>query len=250
MKKNLLFALALAASTAAVADTVTYNDLLQRGDGWTLASGRNRGNIQFSDGTASAANSNWGQGTATYTLSDAISLRNPGDTFSFSYTLNTNGTIDAALTLSFIGSTGTVVTGMSLYSAGNGSVQYGYSSSDTTVHAYAFGNTNWDNNVATNIEAAGSLGTASTTDTFTISGTVSWQGDQFVMSLGDEHTLNLGSGFEVSSLAILIDGPNSDQVPSMSGLTLTATTAIVPEPATATLSLLALAGLAARRRRK
>lgn len=74
------------------------------------------------------------------------------------------------------------------------------------------------------------------------------QEDQFVMNLmvgGDEAkaaTLNLGQSLSFDSLVVIA---SSDAVQPISGISLT----VVPEPATATLSLFALAGLATRRRR-
>lgn len=81
----------------------------------------------------------------------------------------------------------------------------------------------------------------------TVSGafTLNEAGQTVLSVYGLEKTLDLVS---ISSIHIGIDG-DSGATPSVSGLKLAYTT-MVPEPATATLSLLALAGLAARRRRK
>lgn len=76
------------------------------------------------------------------------------------------------------------------------------------------------------------------------------------LGTGDYSTVTtLGYAFSLSSINISMDGGKSEDLehniyaPDLSALTITYKTT-TPEPATATLSLLALAGLAARRRRK
>lgn len=68
------------------------------------------------------------------------------------------------------------------------------------------------------------------------------------MDFGTGNTLDLGSSFDVSTLVILVDDPNSTEVPFVTNLSLTVTTAMLLEPTTATLSLSALTGFATRRR--
>lgn len=68
------------------------------------------------------------------------------------------------------------------------------------------------------------------------------------MDFGTGNTLDLGSSFDVSTLVILVDDPNSTEVTFVTNLSLTVTTAMLLEPTTATLSLSALTGFAARRR--
>ena len=61
--------------------------------------------------------------------------------------------------------------------------------------------------------------------------------------------INLGNKVDVSKLVITYAGDSAHcNIGTLSNIKLTAN--LVPEPTTATLSLLALAGLASRRRRK
>lgn len=87
---------------------------------------------------------------------------------------------------------------------------------------------------------------------------IAWDGDSYAITLGSSavaETVSYDLGitkFDVAKLVVTIEGGSSYtdgrdawKTTTMSNLTI----GVVPEPTTATLSLLPLAGLAARRRR-
>lgn len=240
-------------AAAAAADTVTY-DLLDGSADWTYGSNRGRGTLVNEVGELSVNTLNWGQGAVTRELTNTIELAQT-DTFNFTYTVETKGSSNVCATLSLIGSTGAIVVGPSYNSDGRDAtpapVQYGTTTeTDTIAHMFKDG---WGN-YGTAITSLGSLTEIDPTATLTINGEVAWsESDQlFKLTLtagGSSATVNLGQTFDVSSVAVGFDAA-SNHTPSVNALSLSVvSTPAVPEPATATLSLLALAGLAVRRRR-
>ncbi len=133
---------------------------------------------------------------------------------------------------------------------------------DNDSAAYLFG-TQWNSdkyNCTTSTKMGSLSGTTDkdgyTNITTTYQGTIAWSeaDNAFTLKLnqaGNEKTFVLGESYSLEGFSIAMDGNSDDgrkdyfEVSKMS-----ITVASVPEPATATLSLLALAGLAARRRRK
>lgn len=89
-----------------------------------------------------------------------------------------------------------------------------------------------------------------------------WDGTKATTLIAETKSLNVGNGvvneFKVEDLSLgsdktilfLWNESSGGETNTISSLTSSYTSATVPEPTTATLSLLALAGLAARRRRK
>lgn len=147
--------------------------------------------------------------------------------------------------VSFVGETA-ICLGMSTY---NGSINYG-TSANVSARAYSFQSA-WDNN-GDFVQSSGSLGTIGVSETVTVSGAISWKDGQFVLDLSANNetgSIDLGDNVSINNVLLQLDGPNNvSTVPSISNLSMSAY--LVPEPATASLSLLGLAGLAMRRRRR
>lgn len=238
----------IAVAGAALGDTtLTYDALLQSSDGWELSVGRSgRNTIQIANGTASCPSSNWGQAAAVTTLSEGILLANEQDTFTFSFDITTNGTTNAAAMVSFVGSETAVCLGTSAY---NGTIAYG-TSDNVSARAYSFQSA-WDSN-GSFVSSSSSLTTINSNETVTVSGGISWKDGQFVLDLsanGGTGSIELGDSVSIDKVLLQLDGPNnSSTVPVISNLSMSAY--LVPEPAAASLSLLGLAGLAMRRRRR
>ena len=155
---------------------------------------------------------------------------------------------------------------MALVSNTNGAVVMGKSYSDdiylgstaeigdAVSRGYAFANTNNGDNVA-EVTDKGALGESFTKGEDVanqVSFTVVYDTtkSQFVGTLiaaGKKAEIDLGTTFEVNAITATFDG-DSHYVADVKDISLTVTKNI-PEPATATLSLLALAALCARRRR-
>lgn len=102
MKKTLIALFALAACAQAVETTTTTYTPLNTTEGWV-------------------------PGTRTDYSRPVATIDAPAHSLAFSYNLATNGTLDAAVTLTLIDSAAdkVVCVGMGKYSAGHGAVQYG-----------------------------------------------------------------------------------------------------------------------------
>lgn len=193
-------------------------------------------------------NAGWGQGSAFYTLEQSIELLKTTDTLSFSFNL-TQTNQNSLASIAFVGDTQAIVLGVHYNWE---SVQYGLISKGTDDgwnKTYGPGASAWPNYYAANNEYGfrEDLVAIDLTSPITISGDIAYSGGQYVLSLtaGDTvKTLNLGSAVQLNQISIALDGP-SGSFPGISALTVSST----PEPATFTLSILALTGLAARRRR-
>ena len=126
---------------------------------------------------------------------------------------------------------------------------------DSVSRGYAFAGTNNTGQVAeiTNERALGASFTKGEDVANEVTFTVVYDTTKslFVGTLsaaGETAEIDLGSFFEVNAITATFDG-DASYVANVSNISLTVTKN-VPEPATATLSLLALAGLCARRRRR
>ena len=253
MKKTMFMLAALCGVCAA--DTLSW-DLLSTSEATNWELGKKlegyevRGPAVIQDGVFQLSGTiHWQQGYGVYDIEDITMSK--GDVLTFAYTINvqSNGGTpqkDAQAALSLVGTNNTIVTGMGYKFT---QTQYGLVTTDATKDCYVIGN-NWSGN-AVNVSNTSNIAPI-TAGAITLSGTISWSDteNQFVLDMiqndGQNKTFNLGTTVDVKQIGLVLDG-GSDTVPTISGLTLTYKA--VPEPATATLSLLALAGLAARRKR-
>ena len=252
MKKTIIAL--LAASGLACAATYTP---LDSADGWTSGSNHSDRHTAYPAPTIENGSyswsTNWGQGYSSYNFSEAITLEaGTESTLSLQYTLTTGNTNDGVMTLALIGGNGTdtVVSGMSYRSP----LRYAVTDA-TTTNGYTFGSeANWGTVLSgTNLTAS----TAGNTS-YTLNYDIAWNAEAGCFDLNvslngaTAATINLGSeDISFSGLTLTTDGgPQGPSYASISNLVLTVEGATVPEPATATLSLLALAGLAVRRRRR
>ncbi len=172
----------------------------------------------------------------------------------FSYSCSFNKT-DSVLTLALANDTGAVVMGKTY--ADDVRLATTTETGDAVARGYAFGGTNNDAQVA-NTSDYTTLGRNFTVnETNTVTFTVAYDSakSEFVGTLtydGASKSVDLGDSFAVNAITATFDGDRG-YLGYVNDIKLTVSTVpppAVPEPTTATLSLLALAGLAARRRRK
>lgn len=252
MKKTLITLLALAG--VAGADTVSIAPLTSS-EGWSVGhQNANKSTNAVLDTTAATltlTNADWSRGYGVYTLADAITLTNETDRLTVSFTINTTN-LNSLVTGTLVGSGKAITLGHGSYNdSGNGGngIQSGIST-DTTGVFYNMQNSNTGGVFVTPDKKVNNSFTANTPLTLTT--TVEWDTtkSQFVASLSYGKTsltsYDLGTSYTLDKLVFSLDGGDSTE--TVSGVSVSAN--LVPEPATATLSLLALAGLAARRRRK
>ena len=252
MKKTIIALMALAG--VAAADTViTGADLT-----WDVSAPNkdcttvNSGNLTYSGG-------GWWVNGPTGTLTQSITLGlNQVLEFSYSFDFNVSNSV---LTLALANNNGAVVMGKTY---GN-EVRLGTTTEtgNAVARGYAFGSTNNSGAVA-NIESYTALkdgagdnvefvvNSGSTVNTNDVTFTVAYNTtlSQFVGTLaydGNTAKIDLGETFSVNAITATFDGASAF-VGHVNDIQLKVTT--IPEPTTATLSLLALAGLAARRRRR
>lgn len=253
MKKTAMILLSLAAMAQAAETSLEFNDLFATTEGWTMSKGRAGDKPDFiintTEQTMSLANSNWSQSIAVYDFSERPVCATSDIPLSFSVTMNTG---DAkAYTMALIGTDKTIVVGTHYDWT---PLQYGVTSTADGIKAYGFGS--WTSSVYKMLDAGSEVHAFSTDKAvntpITISGLSSYDAISgtysLTLSIGeDSHTITGLENLNVVQLSFSGDGTNnqSNNV-TFSALSLTGAT---PEPATATLSLLALAGLAARRRR-
>ena len=246
MKKTIIALLAL----AGVAGADTVNPLTDLN--WQLGQGTSI--------TDTKEMFYWGGGStwAVYgseaALANSITLQQ-NQVLTFSYTVNMSGG-DSVTTFSLLGSNGAVSMGTA----------YKYQDKDTTRSAIRLGSSGEINNRyvisnsgdrdgvsyirGENFTELTTPASANTPYTLTFIVTYDQTAGQFVGTLGyslstDVKQINLGNEFNVNKIAATFDGNTQTYVSNMSLSVVT-----IPEPTTATLSLLALAGLAVRRRRK
>lgn len=206
---------------------------------------------------------NWQVDPSIYTLTSEITL-GQDDVFSFSFDATNNGTGNGVLTLAFVGTQKAIVVGHGTYDKPADEIQLGITD-ELTAQGYVFANTNPTDDVQLTALTTLSGGMPKGGVTSTISGSIAWDGDSYAITINSSAvesavSYDLGiTSFDVSQLVVTIEGgatPTASddawKTATMSNLTISvaSTTPAVPEPATATLSLLALAGLASRRRRK
>ena len=256
MKKTIIALMALAG--VAVADTVITGDDLT----WDVST-PNKDCTTVNNGNLTYSNGGWWVNGPTGTLAQSITL-GLDQVLEFSYSCDFS-TSNSVLTLALANNSGAVVMGKTY----NENVVYLGTTTETgdaVARGYAFGNTNNSgavanitsytalkdgvgenaNNVTFVVNSGSTINTNDVTFTVAYNTTLS----QFVGTLAyDGYTakINLGETFSVNAITATFDGDGSF-VGHVNDIQLKVTT--IPEPATATLSLLALAGLAARRRRR
>lgn len=222
---------------------------------FTVGKRRNQGTLITQDkenGTLTLVNGNWNQSYAHFTLAEALTLTAETDTISISYDISST-TANALLTGAIIGSGQAIVAGHGQYNSTPQGIQYG-----TTSNV----NGNWYNLQGEDtggVYVAGTnvAGIFSTSTPLTLNTDIVWDANKskFVatLSYGANKTVmatyDLGTTYSLEKIVFSMDGPNN-QTDKMSISGLNITYSIIPEPTTATLSLLALAGLASRRRRR
>jgi len=260
MKKTIIALMALAG--VAAADTViTGADLT-----WDVSSPNkdcttvNGGNLTYSGG-------GWWVSGPTGTLAQSITL-GLNQVLEFSYSCDFS-TSNSVLTLALANNSGAVVMGKTY----GDEVRLGTTTEtgDAVARGYAFANTNNSGAVANitsytalkdgvgedanNVSFVVNSGDTVNTNDVTFTVAYNTTSSQFVGTLAyDGYTANidLGETFSVNAITATFDGAAAF-VGHVNDIQLKVTTVpestVVPEPTTATLSLLALAGLASRRRR-
>ncbi len=260
MKKTIIALMALAStafgaeySPTTILTTITALDSTEN---WVIGHENAVKNVEpvidTNNGTLCLSNADWSRGYAIYTLPEAITLRNPTDRFSVSYDFFISDN-NSLLTCTLISDQLAITAGHGSYNdEGRSGLQIGTSSITDGV----FYNTQGTNTGGVYVEplktTVGSLANAE----FTITTSVFWyeQESQFIVNTTTKYNgmvanvgyIGIGDGCTLEKLVFSLDGNSIQRVSNMS-ITSEKT---VPEPTTATLSLLALAGLAARRRRK
>ena len=248
MKKTIITLMALTGVT--MADSIApFTDL----DWGTLGAGTSweNGKMKFVGG-----GSTWLVYGSGASLTSPITL-SKDDVLTFSYSVELSG-IDSVTTFSLISESNVVSMGHA----------YKYSDNDTTHSAIRLGSTTTENasnkyvisdsgnrTDVTYIRSANyieldTFENATKGDDYTLTFKIAYneEKNQFVGSLsyGEEtKTIDLGNEYKLTGIAATFDGNTTTYVSNM-----TLSVANIPEPATATLSLLALAGMASRRRRR
>ena len=219
---------------------------------WTIY---NKADKIATDAASITFQSDWGGPTAWITLDSAISLTQD-QTLTFSYTYSST-TTNGIYGISFQGDGGA-----SAFMIGNTD----YVNRDLAAAFTTLGTTGFYQSKAQNIRfnagnssdriqtvtGGASLGTVSPG---LVEASIAFDSTAaaFIMTLecGEQsNTLNLGSTVAFDTISFSADGDISQAFTGLSMNITTASTSAVPEPTTATLSLLALVGLAARRRRR
>ncbi len=206
---------------------------------------------------------NWVVFTSVYTLEETCILRQD-EVMTFSYAIENRGSGNSVVTVALVGSAKAIVTGHGTYNNPATQIQAGQTdtlvSLDTVdgITGYMFAHNN--NSHVAEVTAGATLNNALPTgQKSTISGSIAWIGSSYTLELtssalaSGKLTYDLGADpISLSQIALTFDGGkdsnggNDWKTPVVSNLSVS----IIPEPAPATLSLLALVSLAARRRRQ
>lgn len=191
----------------------------------------------------------WGGATGWVVFSDAITMTQK-DTLTLSFTMDSPAT-DGVLALTLQGDNGK--TAVTIGNTGYGSRNIAAASATLATTGFywpgaqtiVFDAGNSTDRFQKVTPASDDIIATSSTSGLGVVATISHNGEQFVMDLtADNTTVTLDLGSELSFNSLVVTG-SANTAQAVNNISLT----VVPEPATATLSLLALAGLAARRRR-
>lgn len=242
MKKTIIALMALAG--VACADTI--NPLTE--GTWTTGSRLSRPTWVLADGSLTLTNSNWSQAYAIYDLD--TNLTGAWKFTSDIYRYNSS----AGFTITLVGLDKALAIGTKDY--GSGTAYWG-TTTNVTAKGYSFQDALGDisgTQVTTSTEAA--EGVFNYNQTAKIAASTALDADSnVILTLSIDGTavatpytttINMGKNFTLDKISVWGDGANNASNWSVTGMTISS----IPEPTTATLSLLALAGLAARRRRK
>ena len=241
MKKTLIALMAL----AGVASAAEYTPLSDQ-EGW-ISGHHNYSDPYFLNEAkynlpaGSLYGSGWSRTYSNYRFDSAITLAE-GETLEWSASFLSND-VDSVVYLTLETNTTNIVIGTTDYE----SLTLGVGTTTTDTDKGYAGVANFGTQVTLkSLNATYEVGKS-----FDLGGAVSKVNDKYVMSIkvnGVEYdTVDLGESFSLSGVVFARDGANNiDAGSGLSALTIKT----IPEPTTATLSLLALAGLAARRRRR
>ncbi len=236
------------AAVASAATTTTYNPF-KSADGWAYGNNQNPGylSLDAENGTMTLDQKAWSQSYAYKTI-ETITLAKPTDSLTFSFTFRGNET--GGMSLSLVGAEQTISIG---------SLSYADAGTQYAVHATVADTANHLKDAgipaADMVDISTDLKLSETVNAITFTGAIAWNDEvsQYQLSISDgQNTLNqinLGAGVDVRKIHVTADGWG-DRVYTFSDFSITTTSEIVPAPTTASLSLLALMGLMARRRRK
>ncbi|MDO5450730.1 MAG: PEP-CTERM sorting domain-containing protein [Akkermansia sp.] len=249
MKKTLIALLALGSVT--MADTTTYTPLTSSADWTTGHNNPSKGkvpSINNEDGVLTYTSGDWSRGYAHYSFADSgLTLEKPGDSLTITFTIETSNT-NCVDTLTLIGSDKAITLGAGNYGT---NVQLG-TSTTTTGNFYNYKD-NSDANGRVKSDVVGSVGTIAANTPVVLTMAIAWDDtkNQFVATATgtSSQTVDLGTSYTLSALNLSVDGSSLQKMSALS-VAYTTTTDPAPEPTTGALSLLALAGMVARRRRK
>ena len=245
---------------AAAGTTETVYTPFSSSVGWTLTglhSQAESSNYPVIADDSITASANWKRPVGSYVFSEAITLTDKAESITFSFSIS-GVDKNSVATLTFEGEDASGARALIMgetYKGADGANNANYTFGTIAYNdgdAYLLGSDAGWGGQTYNVANSSLTTLGSLTASADFEGSISWSDDSngFVFSLsqgGASASHFLGNTYSLSSLNVSLDGwPNV--TPTISALTITAN--LVPEPTTATLSLLALAGLAARRRRK
>ncbi len=260
MKKTLITLMALAG--VAVGETYTITPLTDSSKAYGTWSSDVY--VDYNGNAYTTPRTGWAGTSSTYTFGAPIVLSHKEDSLVFSYDITNDNTGNYSLTLAFIGTdqnnadvvVGTGKSGYTTFAQGT-SAAYSTLADGKTGFVFETSSLQGDHiqRLGTANNISGSLPKNAKT---TLTGTIAWSDEveKFQLTFSTSATstvkvIDLGTSFTAESL-VITSFANTDTAThtcgSLSNISMVVTS--VPEPATATLSLLALAGLAARRRRK
>ena len=242
MKKTIIALMALAGVTCA--DTI---NLLA--EDWTTGSRLDRPTwVKNASGELTLTNSNWSQ---AYAICDLDTNMTGAWEFSTSiYRFNSS----AGISITLVGLNQALTIGTKEYTSGTSF--YG-TTENVTANGYNFKEALTDiSGTQVSNYSTGAEGVFNYNQTAKIEASTALDADNNVIltltldGTADvtpyTTTINMGQGFTLDKIVVWGDGANNASNWSVTEMTIRS----IPEPTTATLSLLALAGLAARRRRK